>query len=95
MIKNFLSSKNIFYFTLILFVINVGIFLASQLLGFVVFGWGLIIITPIALLLGLFDRFYLKNKNAYFFVNIIFLGVLWSVLYLLSQAYFDSVIDMI
>lgn len=95
MLKKCLSSKNIFWFTLTLFVINVGIFMMDRLLGFTIFGWGILILTPLVIITNLVDRYYLKNKNGYFFANIIFLIAFWYLLSMLVQSYSDSVINMI
>ena len=89
--KNKEITKKIFYLTVFLLIINFLIFFSDRILGFVVLGYGVTYYFPIVIIIILLDRFYFKNRNFYFWLILIFIGIFIPVLYLLSQAYFNSV----
>lgn len=93
--KDFAITKKLFFLTLFLLIINALMFSYDHILGFVVLGNGVAFFLPIVVLLALIDRFYFKNKTKYFFGIILILLICLSIGRFLSQAYLDSVIQMI
>ncbi len=87
-------SKIIFRLTVLLLIINIGIFLFDGLLAYSIFVYYVIFYLPFTVVVAIIDRYVLKNKNTFFWKIIILALVLFVITFGLKSIYLNSVFYM-